>query len=346
MDLRFTELLPVSQIVVNECLKVKPGEKVLLLTDTRAPDFYGVEPQAQALFASLRLAGCDPIMMTWNTRAKHGMKVPSLAAEAIAAADVVIVSGTSHFIQDPAYYEARKKGTRFMTMPQGLNVERVNDMIYRTMPQTVEEFRELAALTKRIGDAFIGGTKTIHVTTEKGTDVPLQITDELGQSVCTGECDKPGDGSFLPAGQFAFGVKPGSANGTIVVDASIHPIKHILTEPIIFEVKDNNIVSVTGGEDAAAFRQVLVGCPYPGRTNVAEFGLGCNPITQIIGNSFEDECFYGSAHFGFGSNMGFGGDVFTDNFHCDGVFVNATIEVDGKVVCENGQFIPELTDPA
>ena len=33
MDLRFTELMPVSQIVVNECLKVKPGEKVLLLTD-------------------------------------------------------------------------------------------------------------------------------------------------------------------------------------------------------------------------------------------------------------------------------------------------------------------------
>ena len=98
MDLRFTELLPVSQIVVNECLKVKPGEKVILLTDTRAPDFYGVEPQVQALFASLRLAGCDPVMMTWNTRARHGMKVPPLAAEAIAAADVVIGSGTSHFI--------------------------------------------------------------------------------------------------------------------------------------------------------------------------------------------------------------------------------------------------------
>ncbi len=343
MDLRFTELLGVSQIVVNECLKVKPGERVLPLTDTRAPDFYGVEPQVQALFASLRIAGCDPVMMTWNTRPKHGMKVPSLAVDAIAGADAVIVAGTSHFIQDPAYYDALKKGTRIMNMPQGLNVERTNDMIYRALPRTPEEFYELADLTKRIGASFIGGTRNIHVTTQKGTDVTLQITDELMQSVCTGECDKPGIGSFLPAGSFALGVKPGSANGTIVVDASIHPIKHILTEPIVFEVKDNRIVSVTGGEDAAAFRKVLAGCPYEGRTNVAEFGLGCNPLTEIIGNSFEDECFYGSAHFGFGSNMGFGGQVFTDNFHCDGVFTDATIEVDGRVICENGEFIPELT---
>lgn len=343
MDLRFTELLPSTQIIVNECLRVKPDEKVVLITDTRAPEFYGSEPQVQALFASLRIAGCDPILLTWNMRPKHSMKPPAMAAEILASADVVIVSASSHFLGDPAYYEARKHGTRLMTLPQGLNTQRVNDMIYRTFPKTVEEYYDLVKLTRRIGDEFVGGTRNVHVTTARGTDVTFQLTDELHQSVCTGECFEPGSSSCLPAGQFAFGIKEGTANGTIVVDASIHPIKHILTEPIVFEVKDGSIVSISGGADAKAFQQAMESCPYPGRTNVAEFGLGCNPITEIVGNSFEDECYYGAGHFGFGSNVSFGGTVFTDGFHCDGVFVKATIEIDGKVICKDGEFIPELT---
>lgn len=212
-------------------------------------------------------------------------------------------------------------------------------MVYRTFPKTRKEYEELRDLTKRTGAEFIGGNKRVHVSTAKGTDLTLEITDKLLQSVCSAECNKPGMASYIPAGQLALGVVPGTANGTIVVDSSIHPIKRILKDTITFKVKDGNFCSIEGGEEAAEFQRIVNACPYAGKTNIAEFGIGCNPITEIIGNSFGDECYYGGAHIGFGSNMAFGGDIFTDNWHCDGVFVDASIEVDGKQICKDGQFL-------
>lgn len=339
MDLRFTELMPAAQIVTEECMQIKPEEKVLVVTDTRIPDYFGTEPLVQALTASLKLIGCDPCLMTWTARAQHGMHIPALAEDTLMAADAVICVNTGHFIQDPILWSAVKQGARIMVLPGGYNVERVDDMIYRAFPKTKAEYEEIRDLTIRIGNLFIGGRKTVHVTSQKGTDVTFDISDDFMQSVCSGECFQKGRFSSIPAGQLAFGVVPGTAKGTIVIDASIHPIKRILETPITFQVADGNFTSIDGGIEAREFREVVDKCPYPGKFNIAEFGMGCNPITKIIGNSFEDECYYGSGHIGFGSNTSFGGDIFTDNWHCDGVFLHATVEIDGKVICKDGEFI-------
>ena len=60
-------------------------------------------------------------------------------------------------------------------------------MVYRTFPKTRKEYEELRDLTKRTGAEFIGGNKRVHVSTAKGTDLTLEITDKLLQSVCSAE---------------------------------------------------------------------------------------------------------------------------------------------------------------
>lgn len=117
MDLRFTELMPAINIVVEDCMEIKLEEKVVVVTDTRTPDYFGIEPMVQAFMACLKLRGCDPLLATWDARPRHGMHIPPLAEDVLMAADAIIVACTSHFIQDPISVKAMKNGARIMTMP-------------------------------------------------------------------------------------------------------------------------------------------------------------------------------------------------------------------------------------
>jgi leucyl aminopeptidase (aminopeptidase T) len=339
MDLRFIELMPAAHLIVNECMKIKPEEKVLLVTDSRISDYFGTESLIQALMASLRLIGNDPSLLCWTTRNMAGMPIPVLAEIAVKEAEALICLNTMHFLQANIGAEALKAGTRMMLLPGGLNVRRTDDKIYRILPRTIDEVREIADLTARVGEKFLGGTHKVHLTSRKGTDLTLEVGPDLLRNVCTGYCEKPGTLSFVPAGQLAIGVTPGTASGSIVIDGSIFPIQRTLSEPLIFTVKDGNFTKLEGGTDAKEFQSIVDACEYPGKYNIAEIGMGMNRKAKMQGESFEDERYYGSAHIGFGSNVAFGGNIFTNGWHCDGLIYDATVEIDGEIIAKDGEFL-------
>lgn len=49
MDLKFVEFMHSARIIVEDCVKLKPGDEALVLTDTRAEDYCGVSPLLHAL---------------------------------------------------------------------------------------------------------------------------------------------------------------------------------------------------------------------------------------------------------------------------------------------------------
>ena len=342
MDVRFVEYMPTADILLDDCMALKPEEKLLILTDTRIGEYFGTEALVQALMGAARLRGLDPMMAVYTTRSRAGETLPAMAEAAIKVADAIICINTYHFFQAKIVREALDGGTRIMCLPGGLNVNfegnRSDDKLYRILPRTREEFNWLAELNTRIGGKFIGEHK-VRVTSKAGTDCTMEVGPELMQSLCTGHCKKPGVLGFLPSGQCAIGVRPGSANGTIVIDGSLFPMQRILSEPITYTVKAGNITDITGGKDAEQFKKIIAECKYPGKYNIAEIGMGMHPRAKLQGDSFEDEHLYGSAHIGIGSNIVFGGDIFTDGFHCDGIICDATVEIDGEVICRDGEFL-------
>lgn len=342
MDFRFTELMTAADIIVNDSMKIKPDEKVLIVTDTRVSEYFGTEALVQAIMGAALLAGADPSILLYTARNRAGMALPALAELTIKNADAIICVNTYHFMQANVTREALSGGARIMCLPGGLNVNfegnRNDDKIYRILPRTKEEFNFLADLTTRVGSKFIGHHK-VHVTTELGTDLTLEVGPELLQNVCSGYCSEPGTLSFFPTGQLAIGVLPGTANGTVYIDGSLFPMQRLLSEPVVYTVKDGYVINIDGGKDAEEFKRIAAACEYPGKFNVAEIGMGLNPKGKLQGESFEDERLYGSAHLGIGSNIIFGGDVFTNGFHCDGIIKNATVEIDGECICRAGNFL-------
>ena len=73
-------------------------------------------------------------------------------------------------------------------------------------------------------------------------------------------------------------------------------------------------------------------------TNLAELGVGTNDRARLTGNVLEDEKILGTVHVAFGASTGIGGTVSVP-IHLDVVVVDASLEVDGRPVLDNGRYV-------
>lgn len=123
----------------------------------------------------------------------------------------------------------------------------------------------------------------------------------------------------------------------MVADASIPYIGiGILHEPIKLQVRKGMITSIEGGSQAKLLAENLKSFGTPNVFNVAEVGIGLNPKSRMIGVMLEDEGYLGSVHIGIGSNITLGGTIKTA-CHYDVIMYRGTIEIDGRLVLENGK---------
>ena len=108
----------------------------------------------------------------------------------------------------------------------------------------------------------------------------------------------------------------------------------LLDEPIYLDVKEGLAVSVKGGRSADKLTR-LIDEADEGANNIAEFAIGANPQARLIGNLAEDKKLEGSVHIAIGDNHVLGGKV-SSNIHLDGMLLNPTVKLDGKLVIDQG----------
>ena len=72
-------------------------------------------------------------------------------------------------------------------------------------------------------------------------------------------------------------------------------------------------------------------------TNLAELGVGTNDRARLTGNVLEDEKILGTVHVAFGASAAIGGTVSVP-IHLDVVVLNASLEIDGRPVLEDGEL--------
>ncbi|HEY3945326.1 MAG TPA: hypothetical protein VGL78_08880, partial [Solirubrobacteraceae bacterium] len=76
-------------------------------------------------------------------------------------------------------------------------------------------------------------------------------------------------------------------------------------------------------------------------TNLAELGVGTNDRARLTGKVLEDEKILGTVHVAFGASAGIGGTVSVP-IHLDAVVLEASLEVDGKAVLDEGRFVLDV----
>lgn len=306
-----------ADVAVRVCMGVREGETVLIITD---------EPERRigyALFDAAREAGAEVILLEIIPRAMHGEEPPPQVAEIMRMVDAVLAPTSRSLTHTEARRKACEEGARIATLP-GIT----EDVMARTLEA---DYEGIARRSRALAEALTEGREVL-LRSPSGTELSLDIDGRKGYAD-TGLYRNPGDFGNLPAGEAFLAPVEGKAEGIVVVDGSMAGVG-LLEEPIRLSVEGGLVRKVEGGKEADTLRKVLEPYGDMGR-NVAELGVGTNERARITGVVLEDEKVLGTVHVALGDNASMGGRVKVP-VHLDGVLRRPTLEVDGRVVLEDG----------
>jgi aminopeptidase len=325
---------------VYNCLKVKKGESVVIITDRET------EHLANALAAKATEAGGSVrkfVMEEFGRRSEDGsspLPFPGAIGEVLEKAKV-------------SFYIARGKKGELQTfrIPM-LKVVEKNMIRHGHMPGFTEEmmgqgmaadYAKIQTLSKKVYE-IASKAHEIRVTTPAGTDATFRFDSKYKWIVCDGDI-KPGHWSNLPDGE-VFTV-PVDANGRIVVDGSLgdyftEKYGDLGGTPLSYSLKGarcvKGSVECRNGQLKKEFEEYTFGMDE-NSDRVGEFAIGTNiGLTKLIGNLLQDEKFPG-VHVALGSPYpDKTGAEWESKAHNDGVMRNPTVVVDGKTMMEKGEF--------
>jgi len=309
------KLWQAAETVIYECLAVKKGERVAVITDLPCRKI------GWALWQVLKDYN-EAILVEMNPREIHGMEPPALVTEILMKSDVFVIPTSRSLTHTKARINACKAGARGATMP-GITT----DMMTRTLNA---DYRRIARLTDRV-TRRLSAARKVRITTELGTDLELEIAGRKADPD-TGIVTRPGAFSNLPAGESYVAPIENRSQGRIVVDGSFAPVGR-LRQPVIIDLRDGMITRITGNKELAAiFRKY-----GSHERTLGELGLGTNYQAVITGNVLEDEKVMGTIHVAFGNNLGFGGKNKAD-IHLDGIVKQPNVWFDDQLIIKKGRL--------
>jgi leucyl aminopeptidase (aminopeptidase T) len=302
--------------VVERCLRVRPGESVLVVADP------GNAALGDSLMDAARSAGGDAVLTILPPRPERGTEPPPPVAAAFAAADVFIAPCLPSLSHTSARKRACEAGARGATMP-GVTA----DLLARLMSA---DFDAMAARCHAVAQ-LLAEADEAQLTCARGTDLTLDLRGRRG---IPDDGDLSARGAFgnLPCGE-GF-TSPAGGEGTIA--ASSLPGTGVVDEPVLLTVRDG-LLAGAEGDGAAAYLEQLDAHGPLGR-NLAELGVGTNDRATLTGNILEDEKILGTAHVAFGASAGIGGTV-TVPVHLDVVVLAPSLRIGATPVLDEGRYL-------
>lgn len=327
------ELQKAADRLINEILKVKVGETVLITADTCSD-----ERIVNTTAASAHAAGAKP-MVVWITTpggvgkaADTDIPVEALGA-ALSKTDVWIEFNKQWLLYSTPFeiaYENNKK-LRYICL-----VEMNPDLLIRNIGEV--DMTYLSTFMKNLQEKHKNVQK-MKVTTPSGTNLEFECNPRHVVGCDAGDASYPG--IFMMPGQLNVVPKFNSVNGTLVFDGSLVPPCGKLEQPIKMEIKNSVIQSITGGNQAKEFEKWLKSFDDPNMFKLAHIAYGLNPGAKLTGNIVEDERIWGATEWGIGYVSPYdappeGQDA---KSHCDGICLNSSVWLDNEKIMENGRFI-------
>ena len=225
------ELAEIGKNILINCMNVKPGENVLIVTDDEK---YAI---GQALYQAAKLLKAEAMLMTMPAREVSGQEPPAVVAAAMKAADVVICPMKTSITHTRAKIEAAEAGARIATMP-GITEEMF------AMGAMTADYSRVMALTEQVTD-LLTNANTARIEKD-GHVLTLDLRGRRGVS-SHGVYREKGQAGNLPSGESYIAPIETGANGTMVIDGSMVGIG-LLEQPLEVKVKDGVLQSIQGKE--------------------------------------------------------------------------------------------------
>jgi leucyl aminopeptidase (aminopeptidase T) len=314
-----------ARTVVEVCASVRPGERVVVVTDSASLEV------ADAVAAAAAALGAEVVVTVMPPRDVDGAEPPRAVVEAMKAADVVILPVSYSISHSEGLREALRAGARAVSLAAVTPDQLVRGGI-------TADFRKLRPLCDEVARR-LGEAKEAVLTTPGGTDVRLDLTDQKGNSHA---CIVEEPGRFTACPNIEANISPvgGAGEGVIVFDGSIPNLRlGVVDKPVVVEVKSGAIVDIRGGRHARILRAIWERQDDPSVYNIAQLAVGLNPkCTAFTGVFLNDHGAYGTCHIGIGTSASLGGSVKAP-LHFDGMMYEPTLTLDGDPIVSKGKVV-------
>lgn len=313
------ELKEIGRNILTGCMGLRPGEKVLIVTDDAKL------PIGTALYESARSLGNESVLMLMPEGKVSGEEPLECVAQAMLAADVVLAPTAKSITHTNAKIAAQAKGVRVATMPG------ITEEMFGNGAMTAD-YSRVEALTDKVTELLTNAdTATIL---KDGYKLTLDLKGRRGVA-SPGVYKEPGKCGNLPSGEGYIAPLEDGVNGDLLVDGSMVGVGK-LSSPLHFVIRNGKIESIEG-EDADKLDILLAN---DNNRTVAELGIGTNDAAILNGIILEDEKVYGTVHVAFGTNASFGG-INKADCHMDGIVLKPTLYLDDLLVIKDGEFVYE-----
>lgn len=303
-----------------ECLKLTPGDSCLILVDGATREL------GYLLFNRAKKSKSDVAFLEIKSPSfRSGEPAPAIAN--IMKQMSAVLAFTGHpLVHSNALRQVCHNGARVLCL---------FPISEESLARAVNtDFDFIDKKSRKLSDLFSIGRR-IRLTTEAGTDLTIPIARHKG-AANTGIVDAPGMFCVLPSGEANVTPDRNGTKGILVVDGAI-PSLGLLQQPIVIHIKDGYAYQMVGGEAATRLRKIFKPFGKQAR-NIAEFGIGTNPHAILTGISIEDEKALGTAHIALGKPE-YEGGIQRGNIHLDLILQKPTVEIDQRVVVQNGNLL-------
>lgn len=315
-----------ARTLVETCAGVSPGERLLVVTDVGRP--FSVS-EAVALAGEHAGAVVTTIIMQ---PVVTGQEPPEAVQGAMLAADVILAPVSGSLFHTTAARLAVEAGARLISVTEATEALFIDG-------GCLADFDAVAPTAEAVR-TLLSNASDVRVTASGGSDLTMSLAGREGMKV-TGLAREPGVRTAWPDIEAFIAPVEGTAEGTIVVDASASNLGLVRT-PIRMEVGGGRVVAIAGGGQARDVERSLRATGHEGSYVIAELGLGLNPMGLVRGHIVEDEGVYGTGHVALGNNLNFIGGTNWAPIHFDYVFLEPTLTLDGRTVMSAGRLIDDV----
>ncbi len=327
------DLMPGARNAVQTCLRLKPEERVTIITDLETIEI------AAALAHEIREVGSEHRIFVLEDFAERPItEMPQAILDDLERSHVSVFA---------AQAQRGELGSR-IAMTSVINRRRIRHahMVNVDRQCMIEgmraDFLEVDALSTRLIDKA-RTAKKIHVTSKAGTDLVAEFAPHL-KWLKTSGIISPDKWGNLPGGEIF--TSPWDVNGRFVVDGVVgdylcRKYGDLRETPLTIEVRNARIAGLecVNRELVDEFRRYIETDENSDR--VGEFAIGTNiAVEDVRGNILQDEKIPG-VHIAFGHPYAeHTGQNWVSTTHIDCVAPReVTVRMDGDEVMHNGQFL-------
>lgn len=323
-----------ARVAVEICMRVVPGEHVLIVTDT-----FTLTVGEALRKAAGRVSPQNVRLVLLEDFGKRPLtSLPKPLGECIRWANVTFYAarslGGELGLRKP-FIKLAKEYARHAHMPS---------IDERLMQEGMSaDYEKISDISKRVHE-LVANAKTAHVTSPAGSDLAVEFHPQWRWKVSDGIFRTKGTWGNLPDGEVY--TAAWKANGMVIAEelGDWFSDKYGVLErsPVRIGVQDSRANLHTIKCSNTRLRKELVKYLETDRNSnrLGEFAIGTNIfLRRLVGNLLQDEKFP-SVHVAFGDPYrDETGADWQSRTHIDAIMKNATLRVDGTTLMRNGRFL-------